>query len=121
VKQGKNVMVMITPDGPLVTEAANIKGEYALGTLPVSFTIVIRSGENAAKKARKGLYVARAVRLTLQWFFAQRQDARTLRRVTLLRTTTIAEGLIVDDGAAGAIGAVVTTVQALDALGQRTY
>jgi hypothetical protein len=119
IDRGKEILLLVAPDGPLTTAENDTKSEYALGVMPVGITVVHRGVRTIAQKVQDVSYVLRAIALSMKAYFAQRQTDRTRNDVVVLRTFKFEAGLIEDDGM-GALGAVVFVVQALDLRAQRT-
>ena len=118
VARGTDVLVLVTPDGPTITEPGHTKSEYAVGRTPIALTVVHRGAGEAAKKVQDVEYVCRALVLSVKAYFEQNQTARTRNEVTVLSTSQVQYGLTVDEGL-GALAAVVFTVLAFDKRAQR--
>lgn len=114
-----DIMLLVTPDGPTVTQQKNVHGEYSYGTTPIAITAVHRGNRQPAQKVQDVEYILRATVLTIKEYFGNRQDQRLRNQVKLLSTQGLSYGLVADDGL-GALGAVVFTVDALDMRAQRT-
>lgn len=120
IPRGVDFLAYVVADGPTVTERANIKGEYSLGTTPIAITVAHRGAAEPDKRLSQVEYVMRAIVLSVAAFFASPEANRVRNQITIMRTSTLAYGLIADDGA-GALGAVTFTVQALDKRAQRLH
>ncbi len=114
-----DIMLLVTPDGPTITQDKRVKAEYSYGTTPIAVTAVHRGNNEPARKVQDIEYVLRAVVLSFKAYFARRQENRLRNEVKLLETENLSYGLVADDGL-GALGAVVFTVHALDMRAQRT-
>jgi hypothetical protein len=119
--RGKDILVLVTPDGPTVTRGSNVKGEYSYGTTPVACTVVNRSEATAAEQSEQVYYVLRAIVLSVRDYFMDRNETRGRNDVQLVGIPSgLSYGLVQDDGL-GALGAVVFTVEAFDKRAQRLY
>lgn len=121
INRGKDIMILIAPDGAIDLSPEAIKGEFSVGAFPVAFTIVHRGSGSEIKKAADVMYVMRAIVLMLKTFFGK-QDAvpRVRNEVTVMRVLGGTYGLTSDDGH-GRLGAVVVRIQALDKRAQRLF
>lgn len=114
-----DIMLLVTPDGPTMTQDMKVKAEYAYGITSIAVTAVHRGNADVRHKLQDIEYVLRSVVLSFKAYFARPQDRRLRNEVKLLLTQNLSYGLVADDGL-GALGAVVFQVHALDMRAQRT-